>query len=151
MNVKTEFLLLIVNNCLFLRRIFSKLMTYFFVNIFTMVKIEKRDENCKHRGRYVWKDIKIESTAISWPFMSLFSISQKILAYLWNKKPIHDVILFVYFFFFQLRAESSSFLSFIPQLHLKMVHLCFFKHFHRGVYNFHLLFVVNTVVDLISN
>jgi hypothetical protein len=46
------------------------------------VKIEKRVENCKHGGRYVGKEIKIESTVVSWPFMSFFSVSPKIIAHL---------------------------------------------------------------------
>ena len=150
-NVTTVFLFLIVNNCLFQRRIFGKLFTYLFLNISTAVKIEKRVENCKPRGRYVWKDIKIESTVISSPFMSLFSLSLRILRRLCNKNPIHNEKLFSYFFFFQSQTEFSSYMTFIFQFIPKMVHLCFSKHFHRGVCNFHLLFVVNTAVDLISN
>ena len=143
--------MLIVNNCLFFLCLFDKQLTHLFLNISTAVKIEKRDENCKHRGRYVWKEIKIESTVVSWPFMSLFSLLQKIQGHLWNKKQIHDVKLFDYLLFFQSQAKSCSFKTFIFKLHPKMVHLCFSKHFHRGVCNFLLLFVGNTAVDFASN
>lgn len=150
-NVTTIFLYLIVNNCLFQRLLFGKLFTYLFLNISTVVKIEKRDGNCKRRGRYVWKDMKIESTVVSGPFMSLFSLFLRIPRRLWNEKPIHNVKLFTCLFFFQSQAESYSYMTFIFQFIPKNIHLCFSKHFHRGVFNFHLLFVVNTVVNLISN
>ena len=44
-----------------------------------MVKIEKRVENRKHRGGYVGNDMKSESTAVSGPFMTLFSHLPKII------------------------------------------------------------------------
>ena len=115
------------------------------------MEIGKRGENWKNRGRYVGKDMEIESTVVFRVFMSLFFLWLKILGYLWNKKPIHDVKLIVYLLSFQSQKESYSFITFIFQLHLEMVHLCFLKHFHHGVCNFHLMFFVNTAVDLISN
>ena len=47
-----------------------------------MVKIEKRVENRKHLSGYVGDDIKNESTAVSWSFMTLFSLLPKITAHL---------------------------------------------------------------------
>ena len=54
------FLFLIANNYLSAQHVFGTLLTHLFLNIFTALEIEKTDENCKHRSRYVENCIKAE-------------------------------------------------------------------------------------------
>ena len=55
------------------------------------------------------------------------------------------------YYFFYSRMDFVRFWHLFSNFTLKMIHLSVSKHFHRGVCNFHLLFVLNTKVDLISN
>lgn len=140
-----------MNNCLIYIIYFGSLSTYLFLNIFTDVEIEKTVENCKPRSRYVWKEIKIEFPSVSRPFMTLFSLFRQIIFLLWDKTPIHRTDLFAWLLFFVFADEFCSIMSLFSNFTSKTVHLSFSRHFHGGVCNFHLLFVVNTAVDLIFN
>ena len=88
---------------------------------------------------------------VSWLFMPLCSLCQKIISHFWNKKPNYYVKLFSYRLFLQSQTKSSSLWHLFSDFIRKMMHLCFLKHFHRGVWDFHGMFVLNPAVDLISN
>ena len=145
------FLLLIVNNCLVFTTCIGCFIVISFLNISTAVKIEKTDENCIYRGKYVGNCIKTEFTTNCWSFIMFFSNSQKTISHWWNKRLIRAVKLFAYRLFFLSQDEFSTFIVFIFHFHDKMTHLCFFKHFYHRACNFHRMFVASTDVDLISN
>ena len=104
-----------------------------------------------YHGRFVCEEIKLFFTMISWPFMAFLLFCCDFIGQLFHKTPIRQVELFAQFFFCSFYAVNPFLREIMKEIQQKNHHLLFSKHFHRGRFNFHDIFVLSTTVDLFRN